>query len=89
MLSSKEIYNKNARGLSLKGVVNKQQNSSDARTTLADAYTYNFTRSRGLPVQNLSVTYSLSSLLLFSLKASDETKITHLFKRSTVDITRL
>ena len=39
MLSSKEIYNKNARGLSSKGVVNKQQNSSDARTTLADAYT--------------------------------------------------
>ena len=27
-----------ARGLSSKGVVNKQQNSSDARTTLADAY---------------------------------------------------
>ena len=39
MLSSKEIYNKNAKGFSSKGVVNKQQNSSDARTTLADAYT--------------------------------------------------
>ena len=33
MLSSKEIYNKNAEGFSPKGVVNKQQNRSDARTT--------------------------------------------------------
>ena len=33
MLSSKEIYNKNAKGFSSKGVVNKQQNSSDTRTT--------------------------------------------------------
>ena len=39
MLSSKEIYNKNAKGFSSKGVVNKQQSSSDARTTLADTYT--------------------------------------------------
>ena len=39
MLSSKEIYNKNAKGFSSKGVVNKQQNSSDARTTLAHTYT--------------------------------------------------
>ena len=30
---SKEIYNKNAKGFSSKGVVNKQQNSSDARKT--------------------------------------------------------
>ena len=44
MLSSREIYNKNAKGFSSKGVLNKQQNSSDARKTLTDAYTYNFLR---------------------------------------------
>ena len=33
MLSSKEIYNENAKDFSSKGLVNKQQNSSDARTT--------------------------------------------------------
>ena len=38
MLSSREIYNKDAKGFSSKGVVNKQQNSSDARKTLTDAY---------------------------------------------------
>ena len=32
MLSSKEIYNENAKGFSSKGLLNKQQNSSDART---------------------------------------------------------
>ena len=33
MLSSKEIYSKNAKGFFPKSVVNKQQNRSDARTT--------------------------------------------------------
>ena len=33
MLSSKEIHNENAKGFSSKDHVNKQQNSSDARTT--------------------------------------------------------
>ena len=33
MLSSKEIYNKNAKDFSSKGIVNKQQNGSEARKT--------------------------------------------------------